>query len=254
MEIINDSAIVVAGRDLGESDRLMTFITMRYGKVRAVAKGARRSRKRFLNALEPCTSLIIRVIPPRTAGLGRLDSAEITESYPSIRASVESFMLASLCCELTNLWVREGDSHSDIFDLFQWYLHEIDTDSSGIMSTLVFKTRLLSMAGYSQVWDRCVRCGAVPRGMQVSFSMDKGGCICSSCSAGNGTVHTVAAGTLRSLAFVDTAGSAGASRLRMGKTAMNEAWHLLAGLHRYHLQQGPMSYSVLDEVIRRNLR
>jgi DNA repair protein RecO (recombination protein O) len=254
MEIVEDFAIVVAGRDLGESDRLMTFITRRHGKVRAVAKGARRSRKRFLNALEPCTRLLIRVVPPRTTGLGRLDSAEITESYPAIRASVEKFMLASLCCELADLWVREGDAHSDIFDLLQWYMGMMSGNTSGLMNTIVFKTRILSMAGYGQTWDQCVRCGAGLTGPDISFSMETGGCICSSCGTENEKGYRVTAGTVKSLAFLDSVELSGVSRLRMGRTAMDEAWRLLAGLHRYHLRRTPMSYSVLGEVFRKRFQ
>lgn len=254
MEIIEDSAIVISGRDLGESDRLMTFITRCHGKVRAVAKGARRSRKRFLNALEPCTMLDIRVVPARTTGLGRLDSAEITESYPAIRGSVKKFMLASLCCELADLWVQEGDAHGDIFDLLQWYLCTMSEESSGVMTTLVFKTRILSMAGYRQAWDHCVRCGAGIDGTSINFSMETGGCICASCSSGNGTGQNIAAGTLKSLAFMDSQRLSGVSRLRMGRTAMNEAWQLLARLHCHHLRRAPMSYSVLGKIIMEELR
>ena len=46
-------AIVLRLLDYGESDRIVTFCTNGYGKVRGIAKGARRSRKRFANALEP---------------------------------------------------------------------------------------------------------------------------------------------------------------------------------------------------------
>ena len=45
-------AIVLRCLDYGESDRIVTFYTRDYGKLRGIAKGARRSRKRFANALE----------------------------------------------------------------------------------------------------------------------------------------------------------------------------------------------------------
>ncbi len=254
METIEDAAIVVAGRDLGESDRLMTFISMRHGKVRAVAKGARRSRKRFLNALEPCTMLNIRVVPPRATGLGRLDGAEIVESYPAIRGSVKKFMLASLCCELADMWVQEEDPHSDIFGLLQWYLSTLSSNASGLMATLVFKTRILSMAGYRQVWDQCARCGARIQGGCINFSMKSGGCICESCGSDKGTGQHVAAGTLKSLAFIDNVQLSGISRLKMGRTAQNEAWQLLARLHCHHLRRAPMSYSVLGKIVSEEFR
>ncbi len=254
MELIEDSAIVVAGRDMGESDRLMTFVTSHHGKIRAVAKGARRSKKRFLNALEPCTLIGIKAVPPRTPGhLCRLDSAEIIESYPAIRASVDNFMLASLCCELADLWVQEEDPHEDIFELLNWFLKETCLGSSGLMGTLVFKTRLLSMAGYRQEWTKCVKCGIIPQGTRINFSMKTGGCLCTTCHGDSNTTDTVSAGTLRSLAFMDRAGLTAIPRLKMGKAAMNEAWHLLAALHRYHLQRAPRSYSVMGEVIRKYL-
>ncbi len=251
MKVIKDSAIVVAGMDMGESDRIITFLSLRHGKIKAVAKGAKRSRKRFLNALEPCTLLDITVVPSRRSGggLGRLDSADIRESYPAIRASVNNFMLACLCCELSHMWVPEGDVHRDIFELFQWYLDNLAACSSPVMITLVFKTRLLTLAGYGQQWDRCVKCGGIPRGRKVRFSIRAGGYICSRCCQPGHSEHILSAGTLRSLAFMASSDLSAMNRFRMGKTAVEEAWRILGLLHCHHLQRSPLSYSVLGNVL-----
>ncbi len=256
MKLIEDSAIVVGGRDLGESDLLVTLVTGEHGKERVVAKGARRSRKRFLNALEPCTLLRARIAPSRTSsGLSRLDSVEIIESYPSIRASAETFMLACLCCELSELWSKEGDSSPALFNLFKWYLDGIsDKTSDVLMCTIAFKTRLLTISGYRQIWDRCAICGGKPRGAKVSFSIDQGGCICDDCSPETGTAHMLAAGTLRSVAYMDEARYHALGRLKMGSIAMKEAWKLLSALHRYYLQRTPMSYRVIEPIIKKRLK
>ncbi len=250
MKFIKDSAIVVAGRDLGESDMLITFITREHGKMKAVAKGARRSRKRFLNALEPCTLLDFRIVPSRSSGLGRLDSVEVSENYPAIRSSATCFMFASLCCELSDLWIHENDQAPELFKLFQWYLESIDRESTNALRhTLAFKTRLLAIAGYRQAWDRCVICGTNPRGSKVGFGIDQGGCVCSSCRAEGMLLKDVSTGTLRSLAYLDSSGLPALDRLKMTRVSMKEAWQLLLALHRHLLQRTPNSYNVLNSTL-----
>ncbi len=252
MNLVKDSAIVIQGADLGESDRLITFLTSRRGRLRAVAKGARRSRKRFLNALEPCTLLRIATAPSRReGGLSRLDSAEIVNNYPGIRSSATRFMLACLCCELACLWVQEEENENRAFSLMRWYLDSISTSPFPMRETLVFKTRLLAIAGYRQSWDRCSACGGPPRGTGIRYSIEQGGFRCAKCAGRGASAHvTVSAGTLRYLALMDTSKLDAMPRIRMSEATSAEAWNLLSALHCHHLQRTPRSYSAMPAELR----
>jgi DNA repair protein RecO (recombination protein O) len=101
MAVRRDEAIILRTRDYSESDRLITFFTRNQGQLTGIAKGARRSKKRFVHTLEPLSHVFITYADRRTSGLVRLDASELkkassrTPSSPSEATSPVWDMLAS---------------------------------------------------------------------------------------------------------------------------------------------------------------
>jgi DNA repair protein RecO (recombination protein O) len=245
-EIFKSPAFVISGQNLGESDRLITFYTMARGKVRGIAKGAKRSRRRFVNALEPFTMLNLSMVPPRTTGLNRIESTGILDNFPSLRHKVECYIMASLCCELINLWTRENDPQEDLFKLLRWYLNSLNEGFNPRKTTLFFKTLLLALAGYAPNFDLCLRCKRPPMGNHVVFRLHAGGFICNKCRKSEEKTHKINLGTLKSLRYIQNGSLDNLHRLTMTDAVLEEAWSLIKSLHCHHLEQVPASYVAVN--------
>src|SRR5512139_777880 len=94
-QLYQTEAIVLRLLDYGESDRIVTFCTADFGKIRGIAKGARRSRKRFANALEPFSFSRIRFSRRRPENLALIEDCDGLCHFPSIRNDLEKTLAAS---------------------------------------------------------------------------------------------------------------------------------------------------------------
>ncbi|NIA08687.1 MAG: DNA repair protein RecO [Nitrospiraceae bacterium] len=247
-EIFKNPAFVISGRDLGESDRLITFYTMDRGKTLGIAKGAKRSRHRFVNALEPFTLLNLSLALPRTTGLNRVDSAEILDSFSPLRGKIECYIMASLCCELVDLWTREGDPQREIFELMRSYFRSLKKGFPPKKATLFFETQLLTLVGYAPNLDLCLCCKKPPDGNYVAFRIHAGGFICKKCQKRGKDTNRITLGALNSLKYIQKKTFDNLCRLSITDAAFEEAWSLIHDLHCHYLQQVPASYKVVDTI------
>jgi DNA repair protein RecO (recombination protein O) len=245
-EVLKTDAVVLLANDLGESDRLVTFYTLGSGKLKGVAKGAKRSRHRFVNALEPFTLVRLGFVASRTDGLGRIDAAEVCESFPAIRSNTQAFCMASLCCEMVDRWTRELDPHRDVFHLLVWYLKALSSAVSHKKTTLFFKVKLLSLAGYAPDWARCSVCKALPKGKIAYITLKDGGFICEDCANGRIEARPVSLGTLKTLHHIQQRPAVSLERLIISDPVLEEAWTLVQVLHSHHLHMTPLAYQVIE--------
>ncbi len=101
------TAIVLKVSDLGESDKIVTFYSMQAGKMAGIAKGAKKSKKRFSNKLEIFSLLDVTYDDRDRAGLVRIDEAELLAPFMSLRGNYELSVNAVPKCE----YIRtSGDS------------------------------------------------------------------------------------------------------------------------------------------------
>ncbi len=242
---LSTKAFIISSIPMGESDLLVTFLTPEAGKLRAVAKGAKKSTKRFMNALEPFTQVSACLIRSRPSGLWRLDSATILHIYETISSDYQRFVYASLCMELTELWQREGVGDSDVFGLVNWYLSKISRGSCPVTCSLIFKIRLLKSVGLLPRLDVCSVCGKRPMGRLIAFDRITGEIICASC-VGRKDSMNLCLGTARSIDFIGTSSLERVGRLKLTYSQSLEGWSYMKELHCRHLHKEPSSYKFID--------
>ena len=85
MALLKTPALTLKSRKWGEADRIVTFFTLRFGKVRGVARGARRIKSRFGSALEPFVSSDLNLFEKPQDSLYRITQADIKESFADLR-------------------------------------------------------------------------------------------------------------------------------------------------------------------------
>ncbi len=154
--IVQTEAFVLSTKDYGESDRLITFYTRREGKLRGVAKGARKSRKRFANVFEPC-SLVDLSYRARGA-LTWIEACKLLEPHGELRMDIERWAYAALLCEIMLEMLPEGDPQEELFSLFQRVLERLSYDADPLNVVMLFFLRFMDMAGLLPSLDVCHIC------------------------------------------------------------------------------------------------
>jgi DNA repair protein RecO (recombination protein O) len=139
-------AIVLRLTDYGEADRIVSLFTLEQGRLSGIARGARRSRKRFGGALESFAHLKLQV--QLTGDLPTLLSADIVSIFPGIRAELSKIGCAAYACELVERLTPEAEANPRLFRLLFCYLERLDQAPPSPSDRRFFAVNLLKILGY----------------------------------------------------------------------------------------------------------
>jgi DNA repair protein RecO (recombination protein O) len=182
------AAFVLRAVDLRESDRLLTLLTRDLGKVSAVARGVRASRKRFGGALEPFA--LVEVVLGRgrgREGLFSLSEASLIEAHAGLASDLERLGAAALVIELAREVIPDHEPDARLFDVVAEALGLLSRASGIATRALAISAalRVLACAGLALSASRCNACGRpVPPGRKAHFDPRRGGIVCTPCGAG----------------------------------------------------------------------
>src|SRR5438270_2923486 len=110
------TAIVLRTTDWSESSRIATLWTREFGKVRVLAKGGRRLRSNFENALDLLTHCSIVILRKSSGSLDLLTEAQVVRRFPRLRADLPALYAAYYIAELLADWTEDYDPHPVLFD------------------------------------------------------------------------------------------------------------------------------------------
>jgi len=186
-------AFLLRATPYGEADLVVALLSRRWGRVSALAKGARKSRRRFGGALDYFHLLRAEVRPGR-AGLGRLLGVELLCPYARLRESVEAYWTGSHVLEVARLGSREGDADEALFRLVEASLTALDRGAEPGSLGRVFQTRALAVLGFQLPTETCPSCG---REYSAGGAVAGDSIRCGACAVPG--APTLAPGTLRTL-------------------------------------------------------
>jgi DNA repair protein RecO (recombination protein O) len=177
--VYRDEAVVLRTHKLGEADRIVTMLTRRHGKVRAVAKGVRRTASKFGARLEPFMVADIQCYEGRN--LDTITQAESLGSYGAVIADdYASYTAANAMVETADkLTEAEGSLHQYLLlvgALRSLSRHEHETG----LTLDSYLLRALSVAGWAPSFEDCSRCGTV--GPHTAIVVQLGGVVCDDCA------------------------------------------------------------------------
>ncbi len=199
MPLYRTRAVVLKTLNLSEKDKLVTFLTETHGKVKCVAKAARRLKSRFGASLEPMSHVSLIYFGREHQELYRLNQCDIIQSFQEIRENPDSFYTAVYFLELANHLVVEAHSEPDIFRLLVGALNEASkTDTPGTLCRL-FELRIISLAGYTPRLRKCIVCNREPRSRWVGFSYVNHGIVCEPCFDKEPVATRIQSGTVEYL-------------------------------------------------------
>ncbi len=242
-------AVVLYSQDFAEWDKLVTFFSRDFGKLKGIAKGAKRSRKRFGSGLEPLTCITLSFFEKEGAGLVRLNHCEIVESYPGIHDDILRVGYASYLGELINKMVAEREANKELFTLLVTFLHLLNKPSFREEFIRIFELRLLSLSGYQPELTKCMICRKeVNGGKEHKFSVSRGGLICSDCFKGSLNYPTLSGGTIKILQRAQTIELKKVTRLFFSPQAREESRNILPRFIEYHLEKPLKSLRFLKQL------
>ena len=240
--------IVLRRSDFGEADRLLTLITPEVGKLRVIAKGARKVSSRKAGHVE----LLMRTdfLIARGRSLDIVSQAEVIEPYVPLRGDIRRITYGYYLAELVDRFVAEGQESRRLYRLMCDALGWVSTTRDLTLTGRSFELRLLDCCGYRPQLDHCVRCGGEVGAGVCSFGPDDGGVLCHRCGdVGRGSlpISQIALGTLRT---VQNQPYALFSRLRIERPVREE---METVMHRYitHLLERQLKSVEFLAILRR---
>jgi DNA repair protein RecO (recombination protein O) len=188
MGLFRTRAIVVSRRALGEQDRLVEFYTRDHGKVRGVAKSARRPRSRFVAALEPLSLGELVFFDNTRSELVRVDHFDVVRPFIGVREDLERLGRGAWMCETLSRLSADRDPHPALFGLLVRGLRGLEEDAAPERVAICFAARALELLGHRPRLDRCVECGRTFPFPVAALDPEAGGIVCGSCGAGEGAL------------------------------------------------------------------
>jgi DNA repair protein RecO (recombination protein O) len=244
-------AIVVKSTDYGESDRIVTFYTLEFGKIKGIAKGARKSRRRFPNALEPFTHSQLDFSRKTQTGLDFIEGSDVLFHFPDIRSNLEKTLAASYMVDLTDKFTPEQKKSEASFGLLHDFLYFLENRPFSEAILRFFEIRLLGISGYAPVLDYCLVCKAsLDDKKNYLFNIVKGGIVCDTCQMGHADALPASLGTIKTLKMARELDIETMGRLFFTAQTADESRLILGHFIRHILGRELKSLQVLNEISR----
>ena len=201
MALHKTQALVIGRRALGESDRLVEFYARDFGKLRGVARSARRPRSRFGSALEPFTLGELIFFDTGRSELVRVDHFDILHPFRALHESLDRLGRAAWTVECVARLSADRDPHPALFRLLVRALRALESSSRPAWGAARFAVRAVDVLGHRPRVDRCVLCGRPWPFPQAALDVAAGGLVCGRCRPGADAMPLSAAAvvTLRRL-------------------------------------------------------
>lgn len=179
MSLYRDQGVVLRTIKLGEADRIVTLLTQAHGKVRAVAKGVRKTTSRFGARLEPTSHVALQCYRGRE--LDVVTQVETIDAFRPLREGYALFVHAVPMLEAADQVAPEREPGPARYRMLVGALRAL-ADGRSPLVTPAFFWKLLSLEGFHPIVDGCAGCGAeAPPARLVAFDLEEGGAMCDAC-------------------------------------------------------------------------
>lgn len=170
-------AILLAVRDWGEADKIVTLLSREQGKIIAFANGARRPKSPLAGGMQLFTHLEVTLAPGKNCD--SVKQCEIKYAFRQLQEDFNCMAYGAFIAELTSELCPERQPEPRVFDLLLT-VFQVLTERNPRMVALAWAWQLLSITGYYPEFGRCVVCGQ-ELSFPAYFSFASSGCVCSSC-------------------------------------------------------------------------
>jgi DNA repair protein RecO (recombination protein O) len=234
---LTSEAIILRARSYGESDKIVTFLTDDAGKLTGIAKGAKNSRRRFANCLDPFTRVRMHFRTRPGAGLVFMESCDLLQSTEAL-VEPTKFAYGSYLIELIDQLTEEAHPVPEIYGLLRDGLEELRHAAATAAFLRWFELRLLHHAGYDPQLTACARCReSVVSAARAFLDPVHGSILCATCRGTEPRLIPVTGQTLATLDTLKGTTLSAAHRRRFPAGVAAEAAALLGHLLALHVRR-----------------
>ncbi len=249
---LTTSAILLRRIDFGDYDLIITFFSLKSGKISLIAKSAKKSVKRFGGMLELFSVLDIVYSRGRKKSLPVLQEASLIKPFSGIRTDIKKTAYASYWAELISRHIEEGAVQKEVFRLFKYVLTTLDTGKipDGALSIL-FQLRFMLIYGLRPNLAQCSLCKTEIDSLNDDFfacDLAGGGILCSRCRKTGGESLKLSRGTIKQLLWIQNREPATAARIRIAPRSIEEGLFFLESFVQYHLGKELKSLNFLKQI------
>lgn len=185
MSLFRDQGVVLRTYRLGEADRIIVLLTEHHGKVRAVAKGVRRTASKFGARLEPLSHVALLLWQGRSE-LDIVNQAEVIDHFRTVREDLDRMARGLSLLEVADQLAQERHADARLYEMLVGALRalaDLGRDPALVAPAFFLKTLVLEGAG--PVLDGCASCGEPGGEVElVAFDLTEGGALCRRCRRG----------------------------------------------------------------------
>ena len=249
MSLCKCHGILIRTFNFSEADKIASFYTDE-GKLRLIARGARKPRSRFASALEPLNYGQVVYFERSNSDLHSLSSFDVINRFERIKGDLDRFSSASMAAELVDIVSVEGMPDRDGFRLFTEYLSLVEGSGEPDLVTYAFALKFLSHSGFRPQLERCVSCLSPIKGSPW-FSALSGGVLCASCAAkSRGQRFAITRGTLETMRRMLNGDISRSTRFRADRVCKEEIRRTIASFIRSQTDRELRSLRFIESIER----
>lgn len=241
-------AIVLRRTDFGEADRLLTLYTRELGKIRAVAKGARKPQSRKTGHVELFMRTQFMFAQGRDLPL--VTQAELVDAYRALREDLVRTTYASYGVELLDQLTPDEERNTRLYDLLAAALSWFNSTDNLLGAARYYELRLLTLAGFQPQLFHCVRCQEPIQEQDQFFSAELGGLLCPNCHEVDRRAKPISAAATKVLRYMQTRDWKTVQTLSLKRSLHSELEDLMHVYLVYHLERKLKSVDFLHQLRR----
>lgn len=245
---LRTEAVVLRHSNWGEADRLLWLFTRQAGKVRAIAKGARKPRSRKAGHVEPLTRA--NLLLARGRELWIVTQAETVDAYLLLHQDLLRMSYASYVVETLDRFTYEEGEQLALYHLLTDTLSHLNVGTDASLALRYYEVRLLDLLGYRPQLFECARCHGTIRPEDQYFSAAQGGILCPGCGSGTPGVIPVSLTALKYLRHFQRSHWEEACRAQLSAGVNREIENLMQHYLTYLLERGLYTPSFIRRIKR----
>ena len=245
-------ALVLKSAPFGEADLLVTLFGRESGKVRAVAKGARRATAKLVGHLEPLT--VTRLALSHGRNLDVVNQAETLETFTALKSSLTAITKGLQVAELVDGFGSEASPNEPLYDLALATLAAIGRAPDDELPLLHFQLHLLAVSGLMPELQNCVECRKEIEPDRHRYSADGGGVFCPDCIPGHAGLRPLSLRALKVLRLLARSHATELPMLRLEPGLSLELKAILTGTVQYWLDREIRTDAFLNHLGREDSR
>jgi len=231
------NAIILGSREIGETDRVYSFLTKENGKVRAIGRGTRKPVAKLAGNLEPLS--LVEIFIHKTKGLGNISGVIPLNNFSEIKENIEALQEVLAIFKVLDKILLDDQREEKIYVYLESFLHSIektvkekkDINYQFLKVGLLFK--VFEELGYRLEVGKCAECGKKLLPGENFFDFSRGGVVCRSCNQGKANGAAITDDSIKAIRIVLANKIENLTKLKVSEREKNNLERIFKAFYRW---------------------